>query len=185
MNIKDTMKLTLTKHHIKLINIKLILLFIPILFSCSSKWEYTKNPIIIKYKGKESIIYPHLYEKYSKYHGGLFASDICIIFENSMINDRVKVFNTINGYVFDFVINENNNNNVSKLIYLPSASSRHQITLNNSSFEIEPDTYAKYTFLIIKKRNNKYIFTFTNKINYKLKEKQLIMKRSYNYPELR
>lgn len=139
--------------------------------SCSRKWEYTINPLIVKYK-KESIFYPHLHEKYK--YSRMFALDICIIFENSMYDNRVKIFNTTDGYVFDFVIKNKNKNNVSKLIYLPSASSHHLIYLNNSSYEIEPDIYKKYHFLIVKKRNDKYILTFTNKINYELMKEQVI-----------
>lgn len=168
-------------HLIKKMNKTYIFLFIVLFTSCSKKWEYVRNPVIVKYKGKESILYRELWDKYSGYHAELFGTSLCVIFENNMANENIRILNPTAGNIFNFKITSESKNNVSKLLYLPNAGDRYNISFNTNSYLVYEGMCRKYSFLIIKKVNDKYILTYTNKINYKLTKEDLKTSPN-NYP---
>lgn len=154
-----------------------------LLASCSRKWVYTFNPIVVKHKGKESIIYPAIADTLSSLHTGIFVHDLCIIFENSTRNTRVQIYDIDKEeHIFFFQQDSIAKNNVMRVVYLPNDRSDMNLYLNRSSIKIERYKYYKYSFLVVKKRKNgKFYLTFTNYVNYNFDYEK--MKTSeFNYP---
>lgn len=141
-----------------------------LLCSCSSNWLLQKYNEKVIFDKKQNVIYKKNYLDYKHLYHRLFDQDICIVFENSLSNKFIRIYETNKGDVL--LLKENNfkENNVLKVFCIYKFSP-NEFVLNIGKNEINIDTnmIKKYNFITVKIVNHKkLIIRYTNKVNYKL-----------------
>ncbi|GGD34307.1 hypothetical protein [Flavobacterium orientale] len=103
-----------------------------------------------------------------KFDEGPNPFSICLIFENSMIGEKILLENFTSKEIFfnDTLMSSTTNLNISKIVY---AQNTHGLDLfiDNKLYFVEGNTYLYYRFLVIKKiKEGKYSLTYTNQVRY-------------------
>lgn len=126
-----------------------------VLYSCSSTNEvvYLKNTLSDEHK--------------VKFDESPNPFSICLIFENSMVGDRILVEDfTSKKVLFNNTIVNSSSLNVAKIIF-PKNTHSLDLFINDKLYSINSNTYIDYRFLVIKKiKHNKYNLTYTNQVSY-------------------
>ncbi|KGO85153.1 hypothetical protein Q765_17440 [Flavobacterium rivuli WB 3.3-2 = DSM 21788] len=92
-----------------------------------------------------------------------FHLSLCIIFENSMIGDKIFLQEvTSEEIVFNDILNEKINSVFGKIIFITNNPDSYIFNVNNNLLHIEEYIYERYRYLVVKKIEGKLTLVYTN-----------------------
>lgn len=131
--------------------------------------DSTTNRVIIEKNGKEGYYNDRLSKHVYGLYDGIYSISLVVIFENSMLGNKIKLINPIlNKTLMDTILIKKTNINVCQVIYPKNNSSSWDLYVDGRKIHhIDELTYRKYKFLVVKNVENKgIVLIYTNDVSY-------------------